>query len=140
MATPSQLDAAGTDFEERFAVAVTPAVASARKSNGNDSDSNSDSDDDIDPNNPRVCDDKSDTETPLLSPQRKGRSAETQARAQNKQKARQPPVKKSSRVKAKRSHIYHLLPPNLQCYLPRTHPNYYNYYGTVVCKTLGSKI
>ena len=144
MASTGQLDAAGKAYEEEFAarvgVPVTPAVASARKPNENDSDSDrsSSNSDDDDPNNPSLRD-RVVTETPLLSPKRKGRSAEAQAKAEKKMKARQPPVRKGSRVKARRSHIYHLLPPNLQEYLPRNHPNFYNYYGSVVCKTVGSK-
>jgi hypothetical protein len=77
----------------------------------------------------------------MMSPQRRGRSAETEAAAAKRASSnrRQAPVKKEIRVKVKRSAIYHLLPHNLREYLPTANPNYQNYYGTVVQKTVGMK-
>ena len=40
-------------------------------------------------------------------------------------------------MKARRSVLYHLLPPLLQQRLPVNDPNYHNYYGTVVQKSMG---
>jgi len=53
--------------------------------------------------------------------------------------SRQPPVKKGSRIKTRRSQMFHLLEPHLQVHLPREHPNYQNCCGTVVRKTVGPK-
>jgi hypothetical protein len=70
---------------------------------------------------------------------KQNRSASAEAATQNKNKARQPAIKVGSRIKVCRFHIYHLLKPELQEYLPREHPNFYNYFGTVVKKTIGTK-
>ena len=74
-----------------------------------------------------------------LSPQQKGRLAPVAASGHTKQKKRQPPVKKGSRVKAKRSLLFHVLPTELQQYLPPEEPNYHNYYGTVLKKSRARK-
>ena len=73
------------------------------------------------------------------SPQRATRSAATKATASAKAKPRQPPVKAGIRVKSRRSQLYHCLNADLQKYLPQEHPNYQNYYGTVVKKSRGRK-
>lgn len=78
------------------------------------------------------------TQAPPPTP---GRSAIKKAVAKKKKdkKSRQPPVKKGSRIKTRRSQIFHLLEPHQQRCLPREHPNYHNYYGDVMCKSVGPK-
>ena len=64
----------------------------------------------------------------------------TKVNANNaKSKARQPPVRPGIRVKSRRSQLYHCLDADLQKYLPKEHPNYKNYFGTVVKKARGRK-
>ena len=75
----------------------------------------------------------------MLSPVKAKRSATTATKAAAKTKVRQPPVKPGGRVKARRSKVYHLLNPEQQKYLPKEHPNFHNYFGTVVKKSLGRK-
>lgn len=120
--------------KRRKPMATTPkqtAVTPTGTIGNNDSSSDESSDDEVQPH-PK--------NTPVtLSPQRKGRTATAEAQAAKATKTRQPPVKKGVRVKSKRSQIYHLLDPSLQKYLLKEHPNYHNYFGTVVKKTAGTK-
>ena len=118
---------------------VSPQPATSPKdgdleSNSDDSSVSSDEDD---PNNRKVSP-KGD-ETVVLVPVKKGRTAPAEAAAAAKQKSRQPAVKKGCRIKVRRSHICHLLPPHLQECLSRNHPNHHNCCGTVVSKTVGVK-
>jgi len=77
----------------------------------------------------------------LVSPPTTGRSAIAKATAKKKKEksSRQPPVKKGSRIKTRRSQIFHMLEPHQQACLPREHPNYHNYYGDVIRKSVGPK-
>lgn len=72
-----------------------------------------------------------------MKPKKTSRSATAKAVA--KKKTRQAPVKKGIRVKSRRSQLFRCIPMHLQKYLPQDHPNCYNYYGTVVKKTVGRK-
>jgi len=114
---------------------VTPRVNKKGNKDSDDDLDNKDSDDDDDVGDNIITT----TDTTFLTPTRSGRCATTEAKATAKAKTRQAPIKKGRRVKARRSHLYHLLPPALQKYLPNSDPNFHNYYGTVVRKTLGSK-
>jgi len=71
------------------------------------------------------------------TPKKQHQSASKKAKSKEIAKSnasRQPPVKPGSRIKCRRSQIFHCLSPNLQKYLPREDPNYQNYFGSVVRK------
>ena len=72
-----------------------------------------------------------------VTPKLSARSPATRAAAKAQAKVRQPPVKAGIRVKSRRSQLFHCLSPELQKYLPKEHPNFHNYYGTVVKKSVG---
>jgi len=77
------------------------------------------------------------------TPKKANRSAAKKAKRKEIVKAaatRQPPVRPGSRVKCRRSQVFHCLTPELQKYLPRTDPNFHNYYGTVVRKNKKGKV
>ena len=139
--------AEGTRSHSRSAPSfITPASVQAPPPVAADDDS-SDTDDDMLP----IEDDHAagivGDGTPLPSPQRKrqasplkvGRSAGIKAATEAKKKARQPPVRAGIWVKSRRSQLYHCVSADLQKYLPQEHPNFHNYYGTVVKKSRGRK-
>jgi len=73
------------------------------------------------------------------TPKKESCSANAKAKATNKKKTRQSPVRKGIRVKSRRSQLFHCLSTGLQKHLPQEHPNYHNCCGTVVRKNNGKK-